>query len=224
MQFVRRKTIVRKMPSRFGSLGRIFVFLRIFNFPSYAPLQVIRELCSALSYMHSHGVCHRDLKPENIIFGSEDPSAPIKLVDFGLSSPAADLYSKSTGSFSFLFPPSSLCRFCIRHLGLQSTRDLSRSRGGEEARADPSRRDGVRHVGAGRHHIYSPVWVPALFFRRTFQVPRLPNERALLAVLQRGYAVPQGPSLQLQNPLPLAHVGQRFGEREGFHFALASKR
>ena len=34
---------------------------------------------------HKHGVMHRDLKPENFLFGNKKETAPLKVIDFGLS-------------------------------------------------------------------------------------------------------------------------------------------
>ena len=42
-----------------------------------------KQLLSALSHMHSRGVCHLDLKPANILI---DWSFGLKVADFGLSS------------------------------------------------------------------------------------------------------------------------------------------
>eukprot|EP00418_Pyrodinium_bahamense_P093696 CAMPEP_0179042224 /NCGR_PEP_ID=MMETSP0796-20121207/16556_1 /TAXON_ID=73915 /ORGANISM="Pyrodinium bahamense, Strain pbaha01" /LENGTH=497 /DNA_ID=CAMNT_0020738601 /DNA_START=34 /DNA_END=1527 /DNA_ORIENTATION=+ len=49
---------------------------------------VMRQMISAVNYMHSVGVCHRDLKPENFLFLSRTDPIPnnlLKLIDFGLS-------------------------------------------------------------------------------------------------------------------------------------------
>jgi eukaryotic-like serine/threonine-protein kinase len=45
-------------------------------------VRIATEICSALEYIHSHGVVHRDLKPENIMVDVEDR---IKLIDFGIA-------------------------------------------------------------------------------------------------------------------------------------------
>lgn len=45
--------------------------------------KIMRELVSALHFMHSRGVVHRDLKPENLLFTEETDDAVIKIVDFG---------------------------------------------------------------------------------------------------------------------------------------------
>ncbi|EZG55723.1 putative calmodulin-domain protein kinase, partial [Gregarina niphandrodes] len=44
------------------------------------------ELLSAVAYCHSKAIVHRDIKPENILFVDGSECAPLKLIDFGLSS------------------------------------------------------------------------------------------------------------------------------------------
>ncbi|KAI8871936.1 Pkinase-domain-containing protein [Ramicandelaber brevisporus] len=56
---------------------------------------MIRQLCSALDYLHRNSVVHRDLKIENILVTDDNL---VKLIDFGLS----NLYS----------PRSQLNTFC----------------------------------------------------------------------------------------------------------------
>jgi serine/threonine protein kinase len=46
---------------------------------------IITQLCSAIAHMHNHGIIHRDIKMENIMFESKEPTAEIKVLDFGLS-------------------------------------------------------------------------------------------------------------------------------------------
>ena len=45
----------------------------------------LRQICSAVYYIHSRGVVHCDLKPENILIKIENGKEVIKLIDFGLS-------------------------------------------------------------------------------------------------------------------------------------------
>jgi eukaryotic-like serine/threonine-protein kinase len=45
-------------------------------------LDIARQICRALVYMHSQGVIHRDLKPENILVTG---SGQVKIMDFGIA-------------------------------------------------------------------------------------------------------------------------------------------
>ena len=46
---------------------------------------LIRQVLSAVAYMHSMGVVHRDLKPENLLYHSPEEDSKIMISDFGLS-------------------------------------------------------------------------------------------------------------------------------------------
>ncbi|ETN70787.1 kinase domain protein [Necator americanus] len=46
---------------------------------------IMRQLVSAVGFLHAKRIVHRDLKPENILFESEDPHALLRLVDFGFA-------------------------------------------------------------------------------------------------------------------------------------------
>ncbi len=45
-------------------------------------LELVRQLCDAVEYLHEHGVVHRDLKPENIVV---DEHGGIKIIDLGIA-------------------------------------------------------------------------------------------------------------------------------------------
>lgn len=47
---------------------------------------VIREVTSALNFLHKKGIAHRDLKPENILCSSSEQLSPTKICDFDLGS------------------------------------------------------------------------------------------------------------------------------------------
>ena len=50
--------------------------------PVAEALDIARQICSALVYMHDKGVVHRDLKPDNVLLGA---NGQIKLLDFGIA-------------------------------------------------------------------------------------------------------------------------------------------
>lgn len=64
---------------------------------------IIMQLCSILSYLHSKQVIHRDIKPSNIMVTHNGKT--VKLVDFGLSDTDSHTVSKSAaGTESYASP------------------------------------------------------------------------------------------------------------------------
>lgn len=64
---------------------------------------ILMELCSALSYIHSIGITHRDIKPENIIITNNGQH--VKLIDFGLADTADyESFSGPAGTTAFASP------------------------------------------------------------------------------------------------------------------------
>jgi len=47
--------------------------------------RTIRQIATAVQFLHAKGVVHRDIKPENLLYISTDDESDIKLVDFGLA-------------------------------------------------------------------------------------------------------------------------------------------
>ncbi|KAH8739852.1 hypothetical protein FG386_002071 [Cryptosporidium ryanae] len=56
---------------------------------------IMRQIFSALQYLHNQGICHRDIKPENFLFSSR-VGHEIRLVDFGLSK---EFYTLNAGEY-----------------------------------------------------------------------------------------------------------------------------
>ncbi|XP_074858418.1 MAP kinase-interacting serine/threonine-protein kinase 1 isoform X2 [Carettochelys insculpta] len=48
--------------------------------------RVVRDIASALDFLHTKGIAHRDLKPENILCESPEKVSPVKICDFDLGS------------------------------------------------------------------------------------------------------------------------------------------
>ena len=47
--------------------------------------ELVKQVLSAVSYLHSQGIVHRDLKLENFLFETKDSKSTLKMIDFGLS-------------------------------------------------------------------------------------------------------------------------------------------
>ena len=47
--------------------------------------KIMKQLFSALKYLHEHSISHRDIKPENFMLSAKNDTSCIKLIDFGLS-------------------------------------------------------------------------------------------------------------------------------------------
>jgi len=64
--------------------GRLLrkILTELKKLPPERAVRIALGVCSALDYIHSHGVVHRDLKPENIMVDGQDH---IKLIDFGIA-------------------------------------------------------------------------------------------------------------------------------------------
>lgn len=45
----------------------------------------IKQIVTAVEYLHQQGYIHRDIKPANLVFQSDDEFSPIKLTDFSLA-------------------------------------------------------------------------------------------------------------------------------------------
>ncbi|KAG2783757.1 Serine/threonine-protein kinase [Phytophthora cactorum] len=91
------------------------------SFPELKARDVAREMASALSFLHRHGLVHKDIKPENILMSARvvDPNASgvfrrgsrhessslVKLADFGSAGPAsATTNLEDIGTAAYLAP------------------------------------------------------------------------------------------------------------------------
>ncbi|KAL3063589.1 serine/threonine-protein kinase 35 [Trematomus bernacchii] len=55
----------------------------------------MRQLTSAVAFLHKNNIVHRDLKPDNILISQKSGSPVLKVADFGLSKVCAGLNSKN---------------------------------------------------------------------------------------------------------------------------------
>ncbi|OAA43170.1 Calcium/calmodulin-dependent protein kinase [Metarhizium rileyi] len=69
--------------------------------------QTIKQIMTAVNYLHNNDVVHRDLKPENLLYVTREPDSDLVLADFGI---AKTLDSKEetlktmAGSFGYAAP------------------------------------------------------------------------------------------------------------------------
>ncbi|CAJ1922492.1 unnamed protein product [Cylindrotheca closterium] len=63
--------------------------------------RVVRQICSAVAYLHSKQIVHRDIECSNIMYATEDKNSDIKLVDFG-SATFLEMVPGHQGAFKFL--------------------------------------------------------------------------------------------------------------------------
>jgi serine/threonine protein kinase len=64
---------------------------------------VVKQLASALEFMHSKQLVHRDIKPENVLVMSQDFSR-VKLMDFGMTRRHGTMVRKTNGSIPYTPP------------------------------------------------------------------------------------------------------------------------
>ena len=123
--------------------GELFEFLRATGcLNEDAAVLVMRQLVSALSYLHSAGILHRDIKLENTLLESM-PAAPedlrVKVADFGYSK---DTWLQSTpktrvGTLAYMAPELVLRAAKRRH------EVIAEDEAGERASSVSSERDAL---------------------------------------------------------------------------------
>jgi len=66
---------------------------------------IVRQIISAVEYLHQQGIAHRDLKPENLLSSGSGESEVIKIADFGFSKDFNDdKLQTSCGSPGYVAP------------------------------------------------------------------------------------------------------------------------
>jgi len=72
---------------------------------------VIKDVATALEFLHSKGIAHRDLKPENILCVHKDKHTPVKLCDFDLGSGIKINSGGGSDTTPFLLTPVGSAEF-----------------------------------------------------------------------------------------------------------------
>ena len=83
------------------------LFERIVEKESYSEteaMSVVRNLISAVGYIHGHGIVHRDLKPENVLLVSQTDDATLKIADFGFAKHVIEDPNTACGTPGFVAP------------------------------------------------------------------------------------------------------------------------
>lgn len=74
-------------------------------------VNIVKQILSAVSYLHKLGIAHRDLKPENLLCSGTDDTEEVKIADFGLSKmfDGNELLMTSCGTPGYVAPEVLMC-------------------------------------------------------------------------------------------------------------------
>ena len=53
------------------------------HYSEHEAREAIKQVATALEYVHGKSIVHRDLKPENLLYSEDKEEATLKLADFG---------------------------------------------------------------------------------------------------------------------------------------------
>jgi len=82
---------------------------------------IVRQIVSAVEYLHSQGIAHRDLKPENLLSADVDGKEVIKIADFGFSKNfGEEKLMTSCGSPGYVAPEVLTCESYDKSVDLWS--------------------------------------------------------------------------------------------------------
>ncbi len=126
--------------------------------------EAMKNILSALAYLHSLNIAHRDLKPENILLSKKESDTEVKISDFGLAKVASDSQRLKTycGTPQYFAPEVLQRKNTVAAQGSYSLAADMWSMGiilfvmlaGEFPFDDPTKRG----VNAMRHSFAKPAW------------------------------------------------------------------
>eukprot|EP00116_Pleurobrachia_bachei_P003851 sb/3464113/ len=80
------------------------------TFSETEAVRIMRQLISALSFLHTKCIVHRDLKPENILLTDDSDDTTVKLVDFGFARIFSDHQPLKTPCFTLTYAAPEVLR------------------------------------------------------------------------------------------------------------------
>ncbi|XP_043564444.1 MAP kinase-activated protein kinase 3-like isoform X3 [Chiloscyllium plagiosum] len=76
--------------------------------------EIMRDIGSAIQYLHAMNIAHRDVKPENLLYTSKDVNAILKLTDFGFAKETTLHNSLATPCYTPYYVAKDLIRQVLK--------------------------------------------------------------------------------------------------------------
>ncbi|XP_076596925.1 serine/threonine-protein kinase 35 [Chaetodon auriga] len=161
----------------------------------------MRQLTSAVAFLHKNNIVHRDLKPDNILISQKSGSPVLKVADFGLSKVCAGLNSKNSED-----PPVAGDRGSNQNNIININKFWLSSACGSDFYMAPEVWEGHYTAKADIFALGIIIW--AMIERITFIDAESKRELLGTYVRQGTEIVPVGEAL-LENPKMVLHIPQK---------------